>query len=168
MISSKERESKQMKTSETITAVIAGYGAMLSTVAIIRQWKSDRIKVKLAVRKNREIVDSAKYKGVTLTEVKITNIGHRPVTIVSFGAIGLYLISVLRASIANRNCHAKSARASSSQAIGLKPNWTSPKSTIGGRGTPTTACTNCRRHRDSSTGNRCRNKRKHSATRRQN
>jgi hypothetical protein len=89
MISSKE-ESEQMKTSEIITAVIAGYGAVLSTVAIVRQWKSDRIKVKLAVRKNRAMVGSAKYKGVSLTEVKITNIGHRPVTIVSFGAIGLY------------------------------------------------------------------------------
>ena len=31
-----------------------------------------------------------RYKGATLREVQITNTGHRPVTIVSFGAIGLY------------------------------------------------------------------------------
>jgi len=79
-----------MKKSEVITAIIAAYGAVLSTVAIIRQWKSDRVNVRLTVRKNREMIGHPKYKGVTLTEVKITNIGHRPVTIVSFGAIGLY------------------------------------------------------------------------------
>ena len=79
-----------MKKSEIITAIIAIYGAILSTIAIIRQLKSDRIKVKLTVRKNREMVGWSKYKGVTLTEVKITNVGHRPVTVVSFGAIGLH------------------------------------------------------------------------------
>jgi hypothetical protein len=79
-----------MNTSEIVTIAIAIYGAVLSTVAIIRQLKSDRVKVKLTVRKNREMVGSPKYRGLALTEVKITNVGHRPVTIVSFGAIGLY------------------------------------------------------------------------------
>jgi hypothetical protein len=79
-----------MKTSEIVTTVIAIYGAALSTIAIIKQLKSDRVKVKLTVRKNREMVGWPKYQGLTLTEVKITNVGHRPVTIVSFGAIGLY------------------------------------------------------------------------------
>jgi hypothetical protein len=74
----------------SLTAILAVYGAVLSTVAILRQLFSDRVKVKLTVRKNREMVGHPKYKGATLVEVKITNIGHQPVTIVSFGAIGLY------------------------------------------------------------------------------
>lgn len=74
----------------SVTTVIAVYGAVVSTVAIVRQITGDRVRVRLTVRKNREMVGSPKYQGVTLTEVKITNIGHRPVTIVSFGAIGLY------------------------------------------------------------------------------
>ena len=36
------------------------------------------------------MVGHPRYKGATLREVQITNTGHRPVTIVSFGAIGLY------------------------------------------------------------------------------
>jgi hypothetical protein len=83
-------QNRAMKTSEIVTIAIAIYGAVLSTIAIIRQLKTDRVKVKLTVRKNREMVDSPKCQGLTLTEVKITNFGHRPVTIVSFGAIGLY------------------------------------------------------------------------------
>jgi len=79
-----------MKTSEIVTIVIAIYGAILSTIAILKQLKSDRVKVKLTVRKNREMIGWPKYQGLTLTEVKITNVGHRPVTVVSFGAIGLY------------------------------------------------------------------------------
>ena len=53
-----------MKTSEIVTIAIAIYGAVLSTVAIIRQLKSDRVKVKLTVRKNREMVGSPKYQGL--------------------------------------------------------------------------------------------------------
>jgi hypothetical protein len=74
----------------SLTTILAVYGAVLSTVAILRQLFSDRVKVKLTVRKNREMIGHPKYKGATLVEVKITNVGHRPVTIVSFGAIGLY------------------------------------------------------------------------------
>src|SRR6266436_1514163 len=74
----------------SLTTILAVYGATLSSVAILRQVISDRIKVKLTVRKNREIIGHPKYRGVDVTEVKITNVGRRPVTIVSFGAIGLY------------------------------------------------------------------------------
>jgi len=65
-----------MKTSEIVTIVIAIYGAILSTIAILKQLKSDRVKVKLTVRKNREMIGWPKYQGLTLTEVKITNVGH--------------------------------------------------------------------------------------------
>ena len=36
------------------------------------------------------MIGHPRYKGATLVEVKITNTGQRPITIVSFGAIGLY------------------------------------------------------------------------------
>ena len=79
-----------MKESEIITAVIAVYGAVLSTIAIIRQWGADRAKIKFSVKRNMKIVGDPKYRGVTLTVLTVTNVGHRPVTITSFGAIGLY------------------------------------------------------------------------------
>lgn len=79
-----------MKKSEIITAIIALYGAVLSTVNLLRQWRSDRVKVKVSVKRNRQMLYSPKYQGMTLTEIQITNVGHRPVTIRSFGAIRLY------------------------------------------------------------------------------
>jgi hypothetical protein len=79
-----------MKTSEIVTAIIAGYGAVLSTIAIVRQLRSDRVKVKLIVLRNRQMVGDPRYAGLTLTEFRVTNMGQRPVTITTFGAIGLH------------------------------------------------------------------------------
>jgi hypothetical protein len=79
-----------MKKSEIITAIIAVYGAVLSTIAILRQYLSDRVKVRFTVGKNREIVGDPRYRGMTLTVLTVTNVGRRPVTITTFGAIGLY------------------------------------------------------------------------------
>lgn len=79
-----------MDTSDIITLIIAGYGAVLSTIAIVRQLFSDRVRVKLAVDRNRLIIGDPRYHGKKLTVVQVTNVGRRPVTITSFGAIGLY------------------------------------------------------------------------------
>jgi hypothetical protein len=79
-----------MKKTEIITAIIAVYGAVLSTIAIVRQFVSDRVKVKLTVRKNMEMVGDPRYDGMTLTILTVTNIGRRPVTITTFEAIRLH------------------------------------------------------------------------------
>lgn len=79
-----------MNKSQIITAVIAVYGAVLSTVTILRQYLSDRVKVKVTVRKNMQMVGDPRYKGKTLTILTVTNVGKRPVTITTFGAIGLH------------------------------------------------------------------------------
>jgi hypothetical protein len=79
-----------MKQSEIITAIIAGYGAVLSTIAIVRQWKSDRVKVRVTVQRNMEMVGDPRYHGMTLTILTVTNVGRRPVTITTFGGIRLH------------------------------------------------------------------------------
>src|ERR1700722_4907497 len=79
-----------MKMSEIITVIIAVYGAVLSTIAIWRQFLSERAKVKITVSRNMQIVGDPRYHGMTLTVLQVTNVGRRPVTIRSFGAIGLY------------------------------------------------------------------------------
>lgn len=79
-----------MKKSEIITAIIAIYGAVLSTVVTIKQWLGDRPKVRLVVRRNMEVYNVPKYAGMTLTVITITNIGRRPVTITAFGAFCLH------------------------------------------------------------------------------
>jgi len=79
-----------MKRSDIITTIIAIYGAVLSTIAIVSQLLSDRVKVKLTVSRNMQMVDDHRYRGMTLTIVRVTNIGRRPVTITTFGAIRLY------------------------------------------------------------------------------
>jgi hypothetical protein len=63
---------------------------VLSSITIIRQWRSDRVKVKLSVRRNRQIVGDPKYAGLTLMELKVTNVARRPVTITTFGAVPLH------------------------------------------------------------------------------
>ncbi len=79
-----------MKTSEIVTAIIAIYGAVLSTIAIVKQLISDRVKVKLTVSRNMEMVGDPRYHGMTLTILTVINVGRRPVTIKTFGAIRLY------------------------------------------------------------------------------
>jgi hypothetical protein len=79
-----------MKKSEIITLIVAVYGAGLATVSALRQWWIDRAKVKLVVNRNMQIYRDPRYEGKTLTVITITNTGHRPVTIRSFGASGLH------------------------------------------------------------------------------
>jgi hypothetical protein len=79
-----------MQRSEIITAIIAVYGAVLSTIAITRQWLSDRVKIKMTALKNRQIIGDPLLKDMTLTVVEVVNVGRRPVTIMSMGAIRLY------------------------------------------------------------------------------
>lgn len=79
-----------MKASEIVTGVIAVYGAVLSTIAILRQWRGDKVKVRLTVNRDRVIVGDPRYEGALLTEIRVTNIGRRPVTVVGFGAMALY------------------------------------------------------------------------------
>jgi hypothetical protein len=74
----------------TATTIIAVYGAVLSTIAIARQFFSDRVKVKVSVSRNMQIVGDPRYNGMTLTIIRVTNHGRRPVTITTFGAIRLY------------------------------------------------------------------------------
>jgi hypothetical protein len=78
-----------MKVPAIITTILAVYGAVLSTIAIVRQVLSDRVKVKLTVGKNMEMVGDPLYHGMTLTILTVTNVGRRPVTIKTFGAIRL-------------------------------------------------------------------------------
>lgn len=78
-----------MKTSEVVTIIIAIYGAVLSTIAIVRPFFSERVKVKVTVRKNRAIYDDPHYAGMTLTEIVAINVGRRPVTITTFGTMRL-------------------------------------------------------------------------------
>lgn len=79
-----------MQRSEIITILIAVYGAVLSTIAILRQFFADRLKVKLTVSRNMQMVGDPRYNGMTLVLLQVTNIGRRPVTITTFGAIRLY------------------------------------------------------------------------------
>jgi len=79
-----------MPRSEIITSIIAAYGAVLSTIAIARQYLSDRVKVKLKVMRNMKTHNAPDYDGMTIVTVDVVNIGRRPVTIVKVGATGLY------------------------------------------------------------------------------
>ena len=79
-----------MKTSEIITAIIAAYGAIVSTIAVGRQLLSDRVKVKLTINRNMQVVGDPLRGGLTYTMIRCINVGRRPVTITSLGAIRLY------------------------------------------------------------------------------
>jgi hypothetical protein len=79
-----------MKASEIVTGLIALYGAGLSTVAIVRQFAADRVKVRVTVQRNMRVFGNHRYAGQTLTVVTVINVGRRPVTITSLGAIGLH------------------------------------------------------------------------------
>lgn len=79
-----------MKATEIVTAIVALWGAILSTVVAVRQFLGERVRVKFTVKKNMEMVGDPRYRDTTLTILAVTNIGRRPVTITSFGAIRLY------------------------------------------------------------------------------
>jgi hypothetical protein len=71
------------------TTIIAVYGAVLSTLAIVRQLMDAQIKVKVTVSRDMQMNDPL-YRGKALTIVKTTNHGRRPVTITTVVAINLY------------------------------------------------------------------------------
>ena len=79
-----------MTTAEKVTAIIAAYGAVLSTVAVVKQFISERVSVKITVNRDMEIHGDPRYEGMTLIVMKVVNKGSRPVTITHTGARGLY------------------------------------------------------------------------------
>jgi hypothetical protein len=79
-----------MTTAERVTAIIATYGAVLSTVAIVKQFISERVILKITVNRDMEIHGDPRYNGMTLIVMKVVNKGSRPVTITHTGAWGLY------------------------------------------------------------------------------
>lgn len=79
-----------MKASETVTTIVAIYGAVVSTVVGVMQLVKERARVRVTVRKNMRMVGGARYADTALTEVTVTNTGHRPVTITAFGTVPLF------------------------------------------------------------------------------
>lgn len=79
-----------MKGSEVVTALVAIYGAVLSTIVATRQFLNERVRVIVTVRRNRQVVGDPRRENTVFTELTVTNAGHRAVTITAFGAVGLY------------------------------------------------------------------------------
>lgn len=79
-----------VKGSEAITGIVAVYGAILSTIVATRQFFNERVRVVVTVNRNRQVVGDPRYKNKVLTELTVTNAGHRPVTITTFGTVPLY------------------------------------------------------------------------------
>ena len=79
-----------MTTADKVTAIIAAYGALVSTIAIVKQFISERVSLKITVSPNMVVHGDPRYKGMTLIVMKVVNKGHRPVTITNTGACGLY------------------------------------------------------------------------------
>jgi hypothetical protein len=79
-----------VKPSEIVTAIVAVYGAALSTVVAVRQIFGERVRVKVTVKKNMQMVGDPRYQDMTLVLLTVTNIGRRPVTITTFGTIPLH------------------------------------------------------------------------------
>ena len=79
-----------MKESETVTAVVAIYGAVVSTIVAAMQFARERVSVRMTVRKNRQVVGDPRYTSTVLTELTVTNVGRRPVTITTFGTVPLH------------------------------------------------------------------------------
>lgn len=79
-----------MTTTETVTAVIAGYGAVVSTIAVARQLISERVSIKMTVGLNMETHGDSRHDGTTLIILTVVNKGRRPVTLTHTGAWCLY------------------------------------------------------------------------------
>ena len=79
-----------MKATELVTAVVALWGAILSTILAVKQFLNERVRVVVTVRKNRQVVGDPRYNNMTLTELSVTNTSHRPVTITTFGTVPLH------------------------------------------------------------------------------
>ena len=79
-----------MTTADKVTAIIAAYGAVVSTIAVVKQFISGRVSLKITVSPNMVIYGAPRYEGMTLIVMKVVNMGSRPVTITHTGAWGLY------------------------------------------------------------------------------
>jgi hypothetical protein len=77
----------------TITATAVGwYAAIVSTLSSSVQFANylrDRVHVGVKVQKNMQTVNDPVHEGMTLTMVKVTNSGRRPVTITNVGLMYL-------------------------------------------------------------------------------
>jgi len=72
------------KTAVIVGLVIAVYGAVLSSINSIFQWKASRrdsVKVKLDILSHMSVANDPLRAGMTFTVIRVTNIGVRPVTI---------------------------------------------------------------------------------------
>jgi hypothetical protein len=78
----------------TSATVVAFYGAILSTITAsvqLAHFLRDRVRVRVTVHRNRVIVgDPRRDPKELLIEVTATNVGRRPVTITTMGALRLY------------------------------------------------------------------------------
>jgi hypothetical protein len=75
------------------STMVAGYAAVVSTVTAIVQLANflrDRIRVKVKVSHNMQIIGDDRYKDEMLTIVTVTNLSRRPVTITTVGAKRLF------------------------------------------------------------------------------
>jgi len=79
-----------MTTADKVTATIAAYRAVVSTIAVVKQFISERVRLKITVSPNMALHGDPRYEGMTLIVMKVVNQGHRPVTITHTGAEGLY------------------------------------------------------------------------------
>jgi hypothetical protein len=70
-------------------SVIALYAAVLATITgavQVTNFLRDRRKIKISVRHRMKMFGDPRYEGKLLTVVRVTNIGRRPVTILSISA----------------------------------------------------------------------------------
>ena len=79
-----------MSRAEAITLIIAGYGAVLSSITMVRQIIAGRVRLKLRVDRDMLLSGDPRYSGMTLVILKVINVGHRPITITHTGAKCLY------------------------------------------------------------------------------
>jgi hypothetical protein len=104
-----------MTTKDLLTLLLAAYGAILSTIAIIRQMRGDRLKVKLRARSNWEIHNAPQYQGMVVTTVETVNTGRRPVTITQVSRAYLYPKKYFVAMDNSPHCHTRLPKAITSQ-----------------------------------------------------
>lgn len=79
-----------MTTAETVTAIIAAYGAVVSTIAVVKQVISERVSIKMTVGLDMMTHGDPRHDGTTLIILKVVNKGRRPVIITHTGAWCLY------------------------------------------------------------------------------
>ena len=82
----------QPATASIIALITAGYAAIVSTIIAavqVANFRRDRPKLNIAVRRNMAIAGDPAAEGMTFTMVKVSNAGRRPVTITQIGELHL-------------------------------------------------------------------------------